>query len=359
MAEPVRLTASGVATLQDPKIVLDAVLDHFGEHGTVTRTDNGGQIDMIGCTRLSASGCRLEIALECPDEPALCSLKCVIAEHLFMFARGNPMELAWTDSDGTSAIPDLREVTVVRSDNVTPNMRRVTLAVDDVERYQTGGFHVRLLIPPRGRNPLWPHVGADGRIAWPAGEDELTVRIYTIRALDPVSSEIDIDIVLHEGNDTPGANWALNAQPGDRAGLLGPGGGGMPVAKRLLLAGDETALPAIARIAAGLDADADARIFIEIESEADRQPLPSAARIEPVWLYRNGRKAGTTGCLEALIREQTLDDTEADRFIWAATEQSEAAAIRHLLRQERGLDRKNHMIAAYWRRLMPDDLASH
>lgn len=357
MADPVRLTVSGVATLQDPQTVLDAVLNHFVEFGTVTRTPEGGQIDMIGCTRLTASGCRLEIALECPDESALCSLKWVIAEHLVMFARGNPMELAWNDGARTG-IPDFREVTVVRSRSITPHMRRVTISVDDVDRYQTGGFHVRLLIPPVGRQPVWPHVGRDGRIVWPADADALTVRIYTIRALDPVRREIDIDIVLHDGSDTPGASWALTAAPGDRVGLLGPGGGGMPTAKRLLLAGDETALPAIARIAAGLDADADARIFIEVESEADRQHLPSAARIESVWLYRNGSKAGTTGCLQSLIHDQTLNATD-DRFIWVAGEQAEAAAIRHLLREQRGFDRKNHMIAAYWRRMATDDPGLH
>jgi len=54
-----------------------------------------------------------------------------------------------------------------------------------------------------------------------------------------------------------------------------------------------------------------------------------------------------------LIHDQTLNAAD-DRFIWVAGKHSEAAAIRHLLREERGFDRKNHIISAYWRRQFPD-----
>ena len=47
------------------------------------------------------------------------------------------------------------------------------------------------------------------------------MRTYTVRQerLDAVYPEIDVDFVLHfdaAGNGGPGANWALNAKPGDR-----------------------------------------------------------------------------------------------------------------------------------------------
>ncbi|CAH1650884.1 Fe(3+)-hydroxamate ABC transporter permease FhuB [Hyphomicrobiales bacterium] len=85
----------------------------------------------------------------------------------------------------------------------------------------------------------------------------LARRVYTIRAIDHARKELAIDVVLHD--DSVGSNWARNAEPGDRAGLLGPGGGDVIPADWYLLCGDETALPAIARIAAELPAGAPRR----------------------------------------------------------------------------------------------------
>ncbi|MCE3544330.1 siderophore-interacting protein, partial [Escherichia coli] len=94
----------------------------------------------------------------------------------------------------------------------------------------------------------WPTMGRDGRPVWPEGDDALIARVYTIRTIDIERGEVDIDMVVHPGNDTPGSTWALNAKPGGIVGMTGPGGGSVEDAGRYLLVGDETALPAIGRI---------------------------------------------------------------------------------------------------------------
>src|SRR5690606_21478865 len=130
-----------------------------------------------------------------------------IAEHLFMFAAGAPLTLDWHDGEQPTEVPYFHLATVVSSQSVTPCMRRVTLAVPGAARLATGGLHVRLLLPPEGRPPVWPTVRTDGRIRWPEGEDALVVRVYTIRAFDLERQRVDIDFVLHEGDHTPAATW--------------------------------------------------------------------------------------------------------------------------------------------------------
>jgi glycerol-3-phosphate dehydrogenase len=70
-------------------------------------------------------------------------------------------------------------------------------------------MHVRLLVPPKGRAPVWPMTLPDGRLGWPTGEDTMAVRIYTIRSIDVDRAEMDIDFVLHEsgGVGMPGADF--------------------------------------------------------------------------------------------------------------------------------------------------------
>src|SRR5690606_21164117 len=73
------------------------------------------------------------------------------------------------------------------------------------------------------------------------------LRTYTVRAWDPDALELTLDFV-HHGDEGLAGPWAANARPGDELFMLGPGGGYAPDpgADWHLLAGDESALPAIA-----------------------------------------------------------------------------------------------------------------
>ena len=344
-------TASGVATPhQDAGQLLEQFCGRFAEHVKVTRSPSGARLEtVIGSADIAISDNRLDIKLRCPTAAMLFTVRSMVAENLFELSAGNTLDLTWADGPQPSVIPNLREITVVNAYNVTPHMRRVVVATDDAKHFSEGGMHARLLIPPKGREPVWPHTEPDGRIHWPKGDDALTIRAYTIRSIDLARGQMIIDFVVHEGDDVPGATWALKAQPGDRAALIGPGGGGVPSARKLILAGDETALPAIARIAAAVPAEADLRIFLEVADRLEEQPLPSAASINVTWLHRNGAAAGTTGTLERILRE-LVPASDPETFVWAACEQTQARAIRTFMKSETPKEQTSFSIAAYWQR---------
>ncbi|RDJ26660.1 siderophore-interacting protein [Bosea caraganae] len=348
MAEAQMLIATTRVALADPRGLHDKLCGHFVEHGTVSRSHGSSRLDgPFGAVLISEGVDALDIRVEAPSEGYLFVVKSSVAEHLVAFAEGEAPVVAWNgDRAAATEIPYFRAMTVRGARDVTPKMRRVTLA-GDIAHFETGGLHVRVLIPPKGHEPRWPSVGRDGRVAWPKGRDELVARVYTIRRLDRASGELAIDVVLHE--DSAGSVWARTAQEGDPIGLMGPGGGEIVPADWYLLCGDETALPAIARIAESLPTTARATILLEIADAGEEQPIASAATLDLRWLHRNGAEPGTTDLLETAIRAVDWP-AEGEPYVLAGCEQKAARAIRGYLRKERGLARERHLVAAYWRR---------
>src|SRR5690606_18511600 len=72
-------------------------------------------------------------------------------------------------------------------------------------------------------------------------------RDYTPRRVDHTSGELVLDFVLH--GEGPAAEWARRARPGDSLSFVGPKSSLVlpPDVSAVVLIGDETALPAIAR----------------------------------------------------------------------------------------------------------------
>jgi NADPH-dependent ferric siderophore reductase len=135
-----------------------------------------------------------------------------------------------------------------------------------------------------------------------------SMRTYTVRQarLDAVYPEIDVDFVMHfdaDGNGGPAANWALTAKPGDALTLIGPNNraahcvtaetySGIEwrpgLAGRVLLAGDETAVPAISAILESLPGYMTGQAFLEVPEAGDFLDLETAADVEVTWLARGG-----------------------------------------------------------------------
>jgi NADPH-dependent ferric siderophore reductase len=339
--------------LSAPETVMEQLCEHFVEHCDVILDGARARLEApYGTALLECQGGCLCVNALGFDESTLSYVKMAVVEHVLELAPGETPSIVWTGDGATGGpLPFFREMRVEGSREVTPHMRRVTLAGEDLGRFASGGLHIRLLFPPKGlADPSWPTLRTDGRIVWPIGAAKLTGRIYTIRAIDVAKGEVEIDFVLHGGDAYPGAAFAMTARSGDIVGMTGPGGGDTPSADWYLIAGDETALPAIGRMLQELPPSAQAVVRIEIAGAAEEQPLASAARVDLVWLHRGAAEAGTTTLLEDAIRGVAIPDDGRRIFVWTACEHKAFRSIRKYLRAERGLTRKQHMAAAYWRR---------
>jgi NADPH-dependent ferric siderophore reductase len=189
-------------------------------------------------------------------------------------------------------------------------------------------------------------VARDGRIVWPTGSHGVSLRSYTARRQDPVSGEIDVDFVLH--GDGPAAAWAAAARPGALLGMAGSGPLGFSPAAALLLAADETALPAVSRILAEVPPDTRGVALLEVADAAEEQELTAPDGVELRWLHRGRTMPGESTLLVDSVA--ALDRPEGEVFAWVAAESGAVRAVRGDLRSRWGLARAEHHAIAYWRR---------
>lgn len=246
--------------------------------------------------------------------------------------------------DGLRPIDVLAVVGVA---DVTPSVRRVVLTGTPAA-VAAAGPTVNLLVPRVGDAvPRWPRVAKDGRIVWPDGAHGVSLRSYTARRQDPDAGEVEIDFVLH--GDGPAAAWAGAAAPGALLGVAGAASLGDRPAGRLLLAGDETALPAISRILGTAPADATGVALVEVSGPTEEQPLPGPPGVTVHWLHRGGTPPGESTLLVDAVAglERPAGD---DVFAWIAAESAAVRAIRADLRGRWGLGRGQHHAIGYWRR---------
>lgn len=289
---------------------------------------------------------------------------------------------------------------VVRVRRLGPSFARVTFTGEQLREFGIGGLdqRIKLLLPQPGRTVADVPGGPDWYRRWQAMPDDVrpTLRTYTVRAYRPEQAELDIDFVLHgigTGHGGPAATWAAAAAPGDEAALLGPdrpGSGRMwgcewappETARHLVIAGDETAVPAMAAIVESLPAAARGVVCAEVPTADDVQHWPAPRGVEVRWLVREhpagtaphgalleesvtramrelcGRPAGATGpsCLDdvdvdsALLWEvPDLGAEPGELYGWLAGEAAVIKRLRRLLVQDHGVPRSAVAFMGYWR----------
>lgn len=340
---------SGVALPSDAAWMLDEICEHFVEHADVQRSDDTALLrHEAGHASIRADDGKLLIELTSPSRSALEMSRTDLAEHLFYFAGENPFSLEWSEPAVPVTLPNLHHVTVLDAHDISPRMRRVRFSCGDVTPFIGGEMHVQLLVPPHGRTPVWPSYRADGRVNWPDGEDALLVRAYTIRSVDADRGELCIDFLQHPapGIATPGADFARDAQPGMQVALLGPGSGKLPDADTLFLAGDEAALPAIARIIEEVPANTRVEAIIEVWDEHEEQDIRSSAAIDIRWVHRKNYSDASDGKFARDVIT-ALEGVDAQTFVWVACEKQDVRTVRSFLR-DRGHSRKAMYVAWYW-----------
>lgn len=173
-------------------------------------------------------------------------------------------------------------------------------------------------------------------------------RAYTIRHHRPADREVDIDVVLH-GNG-PAARWASVARPGDRARIAGPRGRrpDFDGATRLLLAADESALPAALTILDQLPATVSVFAWFEVAESTDALPLATRAELTTTWLPRGGTHPKGRLLTDALLTTDIPADP-AGSAAWIAGEATAVATVRRHLLTDRALPRDRVHAKGYWK----------
>jgi len=284
-------------------------------------------------------------------------------------------------------------VRLARITDLTPSFRRFTFTGDDLHEYGDPGFdqRIKVVFPTETLDLDAMPTGADWWTAWRELPDEqrLPFRTYTTRAVRRADREIDIDMVAHEVLG-PASAWIEKARVGDEVLVFAPttaltevslGVDFVPPAQTgdYLLAGDETAAPAIAVILEQLPADATGTVVLEVPDPEDCAYLPR----HPGFAFHvasraDGERHGhlVTATREAAyaltpeghgeeVEEVDIDEgmlwevprtakggaalKKAPLYAWLAGEASAIKTLRRHLVTERGVDRRAVAFMGYWR----------
>jgi NADPH-dependent ferric siderophore reductase len=293
----------------------------------------------------------------------------------------------------------LARVAVRSVDRVSPTFARITFAGEELTQLGTAGHvldqRIKLIFP--GASGTLPILASSTQwyqdwLAVPE-EERGSMRTYSIRELvvDPDETTVVIDFVLHldPGASGPASRWASAARPGDEVLMLGPrrgrrDGGGIEYhpgdARTVLLAGDETAAPAIARILEDVDREVRGIAFIEVPEHADELSIEAPDGVDVRWLPRSSGGHGTAlipAVLEYLgatspvtIRDIDSDDplwetpsysrlgeelnpggaAHPERYFWIAGESGVVTTLRRHLVTDLGIERSQVAFMGYWRK---------
>ncbi|MFS0853201.1 siderophore-interacting protein [Microbacterium sp. 179-I 3D4 NHS] len=286
---------------------------------------------------------------------------------------------------------------------VSPNFVRVTFGGPELAEFATPGnvfdARIKLIFPPA--SGILPPLDRDTTDWWGSylavpEEERGSMRTYSVRDLrvTPEGTEVDVDFVLHlaPGLTGPASRWASAASVGQELFVIGPrrgvmGHGGAEYrpgdAPSVVLAGDETAAPAIARILEDAPRDLRGIAFIEVPEPADVLPIDAPAGVEVRWLPRAADELhgyelipavlahlGDADATDAItvtdiesenllwetpaysgLGEDLADkDAPTDCYYWIAGESGVVTTLRRHLVKDLGVDRSQVAFMGYWRR---------
>jgi NADPH-dependent ferric siderophore reductase len=168
--------------------------------------------------------------------------------------------------------------------------------------------------------------------------------------------------VLHH-DAGPATKWALSAKVGDTLGMFGPSTTfarpvplqtSIAAADWLLLAGDETALPAIGSLLESLPSGTRALAYLEVGDSSDEQSFSTRGDVTVHWLHRADVPPGHSDLLVKSL--QGAEFPPGSPFAWLAAESSAVRAIRRHLVNDRGVPKGSIEFTGHWRlKLTQDD----
>lgn len=314
--------------------------------------------------------------------------------------------------------------TVKNSKRISPNFQRVTFTgIDDMgPAGAIMDLRIKLVIPgPHGLPELkgegdwyaeWKELDAEHR-GW--------MRTYSVRELrradahvegerldgENSEAEIDIDFALHgvgTPHSGPAATFAVEAQPGDQLFIIAPekddeSGPGIEFqpgdATNVVVLGDETALPAMLRIADEWPSHLTGTMYCELVDTADTPQIDFPENLTVHWVPRADHHTYGDMLVESAARLFELDNPRgeftppepsgaqeaepasmvwetpvyssfedenkageptsttaerfADTYFWIAGESSMVTTIRRMLVKGAGISRHQVSFMGYWK----------
>ncbi|MBW6433873.1 siderophore-interacting protein [Actinoplanes hulinensis] len=252
--------------------------------------------------------------------------------------------------------PHVLLLEVTKSERISPNVVRVTLGGDGLDRFTPLGFDqwFRLFLPRPGQDTLKLPTRTSGlwyaQYLATAKPKRPFVRNYTVRAYRP--DGLDIDFVVHadeHGHSGPANAFALSADPGAQVGLLDQGVGYHPRQDHdwTLLVADETGLPAMAGVLSSLPEDAKGVAIVELPSMADRQEFRVPPGIALHWVAREG--SGDVPGRQALATLRTATLPSGPVYAYLVGESALVTGGRRHLVTDRGIPKGSVDFIGYWR----------
>jgi NADPH-dependent ferric siderophore reductase len=210
---------------------------------------------------------------------------------------------------------------VLRREQLSPHLVRLTLGGEGLSGFVSTGIPdewVGLVVPGQFQS-----------------------RYYTVRSWD--GAELVLDVVVHEVGLV--TEWASGDCIGDRVTISEPKGSfAMPEdAAWLLLVGDLTALPAMARIAEEHARGVPTRIHAEVADLPEQLAGYLSGDADTTWLA----PADGSSRLAAVV--EAMDWPEGEGYFWMAGESAQMRAIRKHLMRERRLPSSHYDVMGYWR----------
>ncbi|MDF0598421.1 siderophore-interacting protein [Psychromarinibacter halotolerans] len=270
-----------------PSRLLDDIESHVAEiGGPLERHEDGVTVTYpMATVNMWVGQDKLDVEVAAPTTLFAYQMRESVAymlDHVFP----ETASMTWHGAQTTQDLPpNFHFATVQAVTQQSPNFVRLEMQCDGVDTLLEGGMHFSLLLPPEGRAAVWPRIGTRGRTVWPEGDDTLHRAVYTFVSLDPDAGRFAFDVYQH--GDGRAAMWAGSVRPGAQVAIMGPGGGRLPPGDDLVLAGDDTALPAIRRILEQSAPDRTGDVLIELGDAADICDLPLPAGMSVTWLLRS------------------------------------------------------------------------
>lgn len=220
-----------------------------------------------------------------------------------------------------------RSLSVHAIADITPQMRRITFAGNELADFASLGFD--------------DHI----KIVFPVAVGDSVRRDYTPRRHDRSARLLTVDFALHESG--PASDWARQATLGDRLDIAGPKGSAIvsPQVRNWLLVGDETALPAIGRRIEEASPGTRITSVLAVAGPGEEQTFVTHADLASIWAHRPKALAADPAALMAAVR---MVELQPQTFIWIAAEARVARAVRDYLADQQGHPRNWIKAAGYW-----------